>query len=111
HGAHLTHYQRRGHEPLLFLSSKSAFEPGKPIRGGVPIVFPWFGKHPDPKMPIHGFARTQQWAIESSTADSVTMLLMQNETTKALWPFDFELRSTVRISEALTMTLSVHNTN
>src|SRR5438477_12792702 len=94
YGAHLTHYQRRGEKPLLFLSEKSPMEPGKAIRGGVPIVFPWFGKHPDASLPIHGFARTQDWEVESSQADSLTLRLTQNQTTKALWPFDFDLRHT-----------------
>jgi glucose-6-phosphate 1-epimerase len=111
HGAHLTHYQRRGEKPLLFLSEKSPMEPGKPIRGGVPIVFPWFGKNPNPSLPIHGFARTQEWQVESSARDSLTLLLTQNETTKSLWPFNFELRHTVTIGETLTMTLAVRNTN
>ncbi|HYL79206.1 MAG TPA: hypothetical protein VEU07_00250, partial [Candidatus Acidoferrum sp.] len=43
HGAHVTHYQPRGDWPMLFMSQRSRFEPGVPIRGGVPIVFPWFG--------------------------------------------------------------------
>src|SRR5438874_1025607 len=61
-GAHITHYQPTGHEPLLFLSSKSNFAKGKAIRGGIPIIFPWFGpKKDDPTAPMHGFARTSQW--------------------------------------------------
>ena len=43
HGAHLTHFQLHGQPPLIFLSRKSWFAPDKPIRGGVPICFPWFG--------------------------------------------------------------------
>src|SRR5215469_338216 len=41
-GAHLVHWQPAGQQPVLFLSRKSDFAPGKPIRGGVPIAFPWF---------------------------------------------------------------------
>src|SRR5206468_2712115 len=43
HGAHVTHFAARGQKPLLFLSAESHFAPDKPIRGGVPICFPWFG--------------------------------------------------------------------
>ncbi|MEZ6193298.1 MAG: hypothetical protein R3C45_18655, partial [Phycisphaerales bacterium] len=43
HGAHVTAFQPDGHESVLFMSERSAFEPGKAIRGGVPVCFPWFG--------------------------------------------------------------------
>ena len=43
HGAHVTHFQKNGEPPLLFMSAKSHFAPGQPIRGGVPVCFPWFG--------------------------------------------------------------------
>ncbi len=41
-GAHLAAWQPKGGLPVLFMSRKSDLEPGKPIRGGVPIAFPWF---------------------------------------------------------------------
>ena len=41
HGAHVTHFQPHGQAPVLFLSGRSFFETGQPIRGGVPICFPW----------------------------------------------------------------------
>ncbi|MEI6351753.1 MAG: D-hexose-6-phosphate mutarotase, partial [Verrucomicrobiota bacterium] len=66
HGAHVTHFAPTGQSPVLFMSAQSAFLPGKPIRGGVPIIFPWFGpRQNDPASPAHGFARTQSWATES----------------------------------------------
>ncbi len=37
-GAHLTAWQPTGQQPVIFLSRKSDFVPGKPIRGGVPIA-------------------------------------------------------------------------
>jgi glucose-6-phosphate 1-epimerase len=62
HGAHVTAWQPRGHDPVLFLSPRSMFAPDQPIRGGIPICFPWFGPHSqDPKLPTHGFARTLAW--------------------------------------------------
>jgi glucose-6-phosphate 1-epimerase len=63
HGAHLTQWQPRGARPVLFMSEESLFEPGKPIRGGVPVCFPWFGPKPD--SPAHGFARIREWDLES----------------------------------------------
>src|SRR4051794_38789457 len=75
HGAHVTHYQPKGTTPVLFMSAQSHFAPGQPIRGGVPVIFPWFGPHPtDPKAPAHGFARTTAWTLDSVTpgGDAVT---------------------------------------
>src|SRR5580658_3823210 len=66
-GAHLTKWTPRGQRPVLFLSPKSLFTPGKAIRGGVPIIFPWFGDRSDGKPgPAHGFARITEWAIEGT---------------------------------------------
>ena len=61
HGAHLTHFQIKDQPPLLFMSQFSRFEAGAPIRGGIPVIFPWFG--PREGEPAHGFARTQSWDL------------------------------------------------
>ena len=37
HGAHVAAFQKNGEAPLIFMSRKSYFTAGKPIRGGVPI--------------------------------------------------------------------------
>lgn len=68
-GAHLTHWQPTGEEPVLFVSGKSAFVPGKAIRGGIPVIFPWFGAperspvHPPPGSASHGVARNAPWSL------------------------------------------------
>lgn len=68
HSAHLTHFQPTGHAPVLYLSPTSDFATGKPIRGGIPICFPWFG--PDTRGraggkpgPSHGFARLLSFTL------------------------------------------------
>jgi len=53
-GAHLLAWQPEGEEPVLWMSSASAFKEGVAIRGGIPVCWPWFG--PAGK-PSHGFAR------------------------------------------------------
>jgi len=58
HGAHVTGFQKNGEPPLLFMSRLSRFAAGKPIRGGVPICFPWFG--PREGDVVHGFARVTE---------------------------------------------------
>src|SRR5215469_3876015 len=68
-GAHVALWQPKGTQPVLFMSRTSDLEPGKPIRGGVPLAFPWFAL--DSKQdrvdgqpgPSHGFARIQDWTV------------------------------------------------
>ena len=66
HGAHIAHFQKNGEPPLIFMSAKSYFAPGKPIRGGVPICFPWFG--PRDGDVAHGFARIAEWELVQTSA-------------------------------------------
>lgn len=66
YGAHVTHFQPRDEKPLLWMSSESLFQKGKAIRGGVPLVFPWFGgKQGDPDAPAHGLVRTAEWSVKA----------------------------------------------
>ncbi|WP_051229196.1 D-hexose-6-phosphate mutarotase [Paludibacterium yongneupense] len=53
-------------EALLYLSPTAIFEPGVPVRGGIPVCWPWFGPHPDDTTaPAHGVARNRDWALTS----------------------------------------------
>jgi D-hexose-6-phosphate mutarotase len=114
HGAHVTHFQPAGQQPVLWMSSASAFKSDKAIRGGVPICWPWFGANAsDPKLPMHGFARVSEWAVESTnrTDDraSITLRLKPNELSKKLWPHDFLARYTVTVGAALEIELEMIN--
>ncbi len=114
-GAHVARFERKGEWPLLFLSEKSLFAPGKAIRGGVPLIFPWFGNHPDgPPKPAHGFARTAIWSVESVDVlrddEAVCVLRLEpNDATRAAWPNDFTLRYRVAIGRSLELLLEVRN--
>src|SRR3954469_3362244 len=106
HGAHVTQFQPAGKEPVLYMSSASAFKPDKAIRGGVPICWPWFGPNTaDPKLPMHGFARVSEWSVESASdgddRSSVVLRLEPNESIRKLWPHDFVARFTVTVGAAL----------
>lgn len=72
HGAHLCAWQPRGERhPVLWMSGESRFEAGSPIRGGVPICFPWFGaKAGDATAPVHGVARVSLWALEHARVEA-----------------------------------------
>ncbi|KAK0547165.1 hypothetical protein OC846_004974 [Tilletia horrida] len=111
----------------LFLSSKSPLDGTKPIRGGIPIVFPLFGPASDHKdahhvkdLPKHGFARTSKWKLVEQDNydedDSTTVkLTLSNEDVdlpdlknKYIWPFQLQLEVNLWHSDpALTVTLDV----
>jgi len=67
-GAHVATFQpRRQSQNVLFMSDEAVFEVGKPIRGGIPICFPWFGpKRADASAPSHGIVRTALWDVLES---------------------------------------------
>src|SRR5215468_7575544 len=98
HGAHVTHYCPADHRPLLFLSERSQFASGKAIRGGVPVIFPWFGARAGhPEAPDHGIARTREWAVESvepatDGSVAVTLALEDDDATRSMWPHEFKVR-------------------
>jgi glucose-6-phosphate 1-epimerase len=61
--------------PVLWLSKRAQFIPGKAIRGGVPICWPWFGAHPtSSKLPGHGYARISLCSILCRTYQLVPLL-------------------------------------
>jgi D-hexose-6-phosphate mutarotase len=110
HGAHITHFQKNGEPPLLFLSVKSYFAPGKPIRGGVPVIFPWFGNRD--AEPSHGFARITEWQLveTSAAADgSVTLQFALPEIPgREAWK-NLRTEFVVTVSDTLTMELIAAN--
>jgi len=103
-GAHVTNFQPEGQKPVLWMSEKSVFETGKPIRGGIPICFPWFGPlASDPKAPGHGFARTTLWSLISTQAlsDGSVAIELQSEIN------DFLVKLDVTFAQSLQLTLHV----
>jgi glucose-6-phosphate 1-epimerase len=118
-GAHLTQWQPTGEHPVLFLSERSFFEPGKAIRGGIPIIFPWFGTRtasPDTSRtdgPSHGFARTSEWtlAFAALAGDDLhlTLTLGPSDTSRALGYDQFALVYEITLGVELTLRLTVKN--
>ena len=119
HGAHVTSWKPAGAEEVLFLSSKSRWEEGQAIRGGIPICFPWFrGKADDAKAPAHGFVRTTAWQLEAivesesenGSGVTVTMFTESNERTRRWWPGEFRLVHRVTFGFELRLELECSNT-
>lgn len=115
-GAHLTRWQpATAVHPVLFLSSRSFFASGKAIRGGVPVVFPWFGERQDGLPgPQHGFARSMPWEVvaaerHGSDAGGMTLRLLPNQTTRDLGFDPFVATLEVISGPTLEVRLSVEN--
>lgn len=83
HGAHAFAWQPdKAAHPVLWMSTKSDLREGQPIRGGVPICFPWFAKGPDgTQTPQHGFARLDSWhrVDVKDTLDADGRLIVEHE--------------------------------
>lgn len=94
--------------PLLWVSPLASFEAGKSVRGGVPVCFPWFGKHPA-GLPAHGFARNQLWTVLSQTAQQAVFELSDSEASRALWPHAFRAQLSIRLDSQLHFDFSVEN--
>ncbi|MCD8547582.1 MAG: D-hexose-6-phosphate mutarotase [Aeromonadaceae bacterium] len=116
YGGHLIHYSSQG-SPLLWLSRSALLDGSRPIRGGVPLCWPWFGPSPERVgvgKPQHGFARTQIWTLDgiSETAQStlVHLCLGDNAASQALWPHAFALELTLEVGPELTLLLTTRNT-
>ena len=112
-GAHLVSWKPIGGEECLYVSERSPFEPGKAIRGGVPIVFPQFAELGP--LVKHGFARTRSWTFEGTEESrdgcAASFALQSSPQTLASWPGEFRLVLTARIAAArLDMQLRIENT-
>ena len=105
-GAHVTRWTPRGQRPVLFVSCRSMFAAGKAIRGGVPVIFPWFGPRSDGQPgPIHGIARIAEWTVESTELrpDGRVVIAFSLSTGEAA------LRFRVSMGAQLEMELEVRN--
>ncbi len=116
HGGHVLAFRPHGQQPVLWLSRQARFETGGPIRGGIPVCWPWFADHPSDKAkPAHGFVRTAVWAVSAAEtlADGSTRLNLSTsdrEETMKVWPHRFRLTIAVTVSDALRVGLMATNT-
>jgi glucose-6-phosphate 1-epimerase len=117
HGAHLISFVPDGQEPVLWMSEKSWFEADKPIRGGIPVCWPWFGGHPeDSSMPSHGFARISEWEVfESGKCDNgatyIELALTPGLIDEKFKNGNFLAKYRVEVSDKLSASLIIENTD
>lgn len=69
YGAHLLSYQPNANVEVIYLSEEAEWKNKTPIRGGVPVCWPWFGpaaaelNPSQQKLPNHGLVRTEFWQL------------------------------------------------
>ncbi|KAF8898731.1 galactose mutarotase-like domain-containing protein [Infundibulicybe gibba] len=104
----------------LFLSSAAALDGTKPVRGGIPLIFPCFGapSHPEHgRLGQHGFARSELWSwggvvVDDNTGVSVKFSLGSNPKVAAVYDKPFNLEYVVTLAEHhLSTDLHVKNTS
>lgn len=109
-GAQVTGFQKNGGPPLIFVSRKSYFTPGKAIRGGVPICYPWFGSRDGG--PSHGFARITEWQlVKTSVAPDgavAVQFALPGISGQSPWN-SLRTEFVVTVSDTLTMELTTAN--
>lgn len=114
-GAQVLAWAPRGAREAIWLSPQSRPVAWKPLRGGIPICWPWFG--PDPTSlgrPAHGFVRGEPWtpayARVTESDSTVAFRFKTRDEHRAIWPHSAEVTLVVRLGETLDLDLLTTNT-
>ncbi|KAF5275504.1 hypothetical protein FQA39_LY18635 [Lamprigera yunnana] len=105
---------RVNNQEQLFVSKQAVFDGKKPIRGGIPFVFPQFG--PWTFGPQHGFARIVRWSLEkaperlASGDVEAIFSIMDNDFIRSMWNYPLTYRLILREKE-LHFNIAVYNPN
>lgn len=117
-GAQILSWKPIDGDEVIWLSDDAVYAPGKPVRGGIPVCWPWFGTHEkDPFYPAHGFARNVMWEVldARSVSDNETEVRFQLRTDEleerynTIWSQPTVVEYRVSISQRLSMELSTFN--
>ena len=121
-GAHLVSWKPAGQAPVLFLSERSEFLVGRAIRGGIPVIWPWFGARSNavspapassPKSPSHGLARTSLWRLRFAALSGedlhLSLSLEPSPETRSLGFDAFRLVYQLVVGRSLSLRLTVGN--
>lgn len=122
-GAQVLSYTRGAGLPVIWLSEEAAFVRGQPVRGGVPVCWPWFGdlaRNPQDiesayqgsQAPAHGLVRSIDWTLKDSYSDvdgATLEFVCANPTGLPGWPHAVEPTLTIRLDQRLHLSLASHN--
>lgn len=114
-GAQVTRWAPIGNEPVLYVSTALALAPGRSIRAGVPVCWPWFGPGRGGGMePMHGFVRTADWDLVDRTdgedATTLTHRITSDRASSPHWPYPYAAELTARLARTLEISLTTTNT-
>jgi glucose-6-phosphate 1-epimerase len=107
-GGHVLSFVPQGFEDVLWVSPNSK-RPPDPIRGGIPVCWPYFAKQGQPPdAPQHGLVRTLQWQVTHAQQNP------DGEIVLALAPpqvpeVSLQLMLTMRVGRALEQALTTVN--
>jgi galactose mutarotase-like enzyme len=107
--------------PVLYLDPETLADETKNVRGGNPVLFPSPGPLAGDRfaregrsgsMKQHGFARNRAWkVIDTKDAREVTLQLVSDSATRAVYPWDFAARLRYALAgTTLTIEIQVENT-
>ena len=117
-GAQVLSWRPKGKDEVIWVSTDASFAPGKSVRGGIPICWPWFGPHAtNAAFPAHGFARTTLWQVIDTQAlsEGETQITFELDTSllsdsqKAMWPVATVAEYRLTVGNLLTMELTTFN--
>jgi len=117
-GAQVLSWVPTGEEEVIWISDEAIVSPGKSVRGGVPICWPWFGPHESSATyPAHGFARIVLWQLTNSRPLSAneTQITFQldsrqlDASMQPMWPLATVLEYRITIGRTLTLELTTYN--
>jgi glucose-6-phosphate 1-epimerase len=131
-GAQLSQYKAKGQVSPIWCSDSCEYTATSPLRGGIPICWPWFGdfdrnppavqqsiqqpaQHAQQQtLSAHGFARNKDWLLEKiQTIDSNSTVLTLSLDLAAdehpCWSHATRLVAEFTVSTELTVTFTVHN--
>lgn len=116
HGAQVLSWTPGGQAERIYLSPDADLSGQRPIRGGVPVIFPQFGALGP--LPRHGFARNLAWHLEAIHSNSregyasARFSLCDSPATREVWPYAFRAELTCCLSEnRLDLELEICNTD
>jgi D-hexose-6-phosphate mutarotase len=115
-GGHVMTWQPVGASaPVVWLSKLAKLAPGKSIRGGVPVCWPWFGAHPaEPGFPSHGYARTAPWEVTGTRtlgdgSTEIGLILVESDQMRAMWSHPSKAAILVTVGKTLKIALTTTN--
>ena len=113
YGAQVLSYQPIPGKDILWLSPLAQWHNEMPIRGGVPVCWPWFGPvdarlNPQQQsLPNHGVVRTRLWQLtgQTETEQGVSLTLAVTVNDLPFYKGEVTVEFKLTLSDTLSMTL------